>query len=208
MDKLLNLTEFQLDSLREVGNIGVGNAATALSKLIGKSIKIVVPETKFILITEFSNEFGGPDKKVCATYLKITGDLNGESMLLFSEEDALGFAELLLGKPKGSIKEIDKMGKSALMEMSNIFAGAYLNALSNLLGMAVLPSIPQMTVDMVQAVLDFILAQTSTYANKILAVKTKINIEEVDVLGEFVMFFEVESYQKILKGLVDKFSLN
>jgi chemotaxis protein CheC len=202
MDKLLNLSAFEMDALREVGNIGVGNAATALSKILSRKISIFLPDTKFIPIKEFSNEFGGAERIVTAIYLKIEGELHGEALFVFSHGNALKLMDLLNQKKIGTTKIVDELGMSALKEMTNIFAGAYLNALSNLVNLKILPSIPHVTNDMVQAILDFVLVNTSEYANNILAVKTKIHIEGEDVGGEFLIFFQLESYQKILHTLI------
>jgi chemotaxis protein CheC len=201
MDKLLKLTDMEIDALREVGNIGVGNAATALSKVLNRKISIMLPDTKFIPITQFSKEFGGPESIVTAIYLKIQDELEGEALFIFNHETTLKLIDLLMGNPLGTTKIIDEIGMSALKEMTNIFSGAYLTALSNFFKLKVLPSIPHVTNDMVQAILDFILVEISTYANNILAVKTKIDIEGENVGGEFLIFFQVESYKKMLSAI-------
>ncbi|MBN2367878.1 chemotaxis protein CheC [Candidatus Woesearchaeota archaeon] len=207
MDKLLNLNEMDMDTLREVGNIGVGNAATALSKVLNKKIKIVVPETKFIPLNQFSQEFGSPDRLVTAVYFKIQGDVAGESVFLFTHEDTLKLIDLLMGRELGSTKIIDDLNISALKEMTNIFSGAYLTALSNLINLKILPSIPHIANDMLQSLFDFVLAKVSTYATNILTVKTKINIEGNDIGGDFMLFFEVESYKRILEALTNKYGI-
>src|SRR5512133_915862 len=121
MDKLLKLTDLEMDALREVGNIGIGNGATAFSKIINKSIKIVIPDTKFIPLQKFSDEFGGPEKIITAIYLQISGDLEGEVLFFFSHDDSLKLIDLLNGRAIGTTKIIDELGMSALKEMSNIF---------------------------------------------------------------------------------------
>jgi chemotaxis protein CheC len=207
MDKLLKLTELEMDALREVGNIGIGNGATAFSKIINKSIKIVIPDTKFIPLQKFSNEFGGPEKIITAIYLQIGGDLEGEVLFFFSHSDSLKLIDMLNGRPVGTTKIVDELGMSALKEMSNIFCGAYLTALSDLFNLRLLPSIPHTASDMMQSVLDFILVKVRQYAENILTIKTQITIEGEDVAGDFMLFFHVDSYKKLLIELAKKYGL-
>ena len=133
MDKTMDLTEIERDALKEIGNVGTGNAATALSKFLNKHIEIIIPETKFIPITQFADEFGGADKVVSSTYLQILGDLTGESMLIFPVKSAERMVSLMTGEDPDKVRIMDEMSQSAYKEMSNIFTGAYLSSLADFL---------------------------------------------------------------------------
>lgn len=205
MDKLLELSDMELDALREMGNIGTGNVATTLSKFLNKNVDMNIPETKFVPIAEFSNEVGGPEKIVSGIYLQILGDLEGEAMFMFSREGALELIDIIMGKPAGTTKTITDMEESAFKEMSNILTGTFLNALSKMLDVKLLPSVPHVATDMVQALLDFILIKVSKYADNILSVKTKISVEGHDIGGDFLVLFDEPSLRKMLEILKKKY---
>lgn len=195
------LTDIEKDGLKEIGNIGTGNAATALSKLLNKHVEIIIPETKFIPISEFANEFGGPEKIVTSTYLQVIGDLSGESLFIFSVPSAEKIIDIMMDQPIGTSKIIDEMAQSAFKEMSNIFTGAYLDSMANFLDYRILPSIPQMTTDMLQSVMDFMLAKVSNHSDEILCIKTKIEITDMELDASFIILFDNASMHKILNSL-------
>jgi len=201
------LTPSEFDALREVGNIGVGNATTALSRILNKRIAINIPETKFIKIERFSDELGGAEKIVVSLYLSFSGDLSGECLFAFAESDALELVDLMMGQPCGTSKRFDDMGESAFMEMSNIFTGAYLSALANMLSMRILPSVPNIANDMVQSVSDLMLIKISRAANELLCVKAKILVDGRDINGEFIILFDNPSLDKVLKYLRESYGL-
>ena len=198
MEDLLNLNEMEKDALREVGNVGTGNAATALSKLLNRHIEIIIPETKFIPLSEFADEFGGAEKIVVSTYLKILGDLTGEALFIFPVKSAEKIVDVMMNRPIGASEMIDEMAQSAFKEMSNIFTGAYLNSLADFLSIKILPSVPHITTDMLQPIIDFVLAKVANHSNSILSIKTKIEIKDVDIEGHFIMLFDMASMNKVL----------
>ncbi len=200
MDKTLNLSEMEIDALKEAGNVGVGNAATALSKMLNKQIGINLPDTKFVPLEKFGEEIGGPEKIVVSLYLQITGDLAGECIFLFSKEGAMELIDLIMMKQPGETKVIEEMEESAFKEMSNIFVGAYLNALAKMLSMKLFPSVPHVATDMAQSIVDFMLIKLAKSADNLLCVKTAIDIEGHNIDGQFIIIFEEES----LKIIVDK----
>lgn len=201
----INLSEMELDALNEVGNIGTGNAATALAKFLNKSVDMNIPESKFIPITEFANEFGGPEKMISTIYLEVNGGLTGEVMFIFPFEGALELLDIVMGRAVGTTKELNEMDESAFKEIANILAGAFLSSLSNMLESSILPSIPHTATDMAQAVLDFILVKMSQYAEQIFCIKTKINLEGHNINGDFIFIFNDESLQIMLKTLHERY---
>lgn len=207
MDNLINLNEMEKDALRELGNVGTGNAATALSKLLNKHIEIIIPDTKFIPINRFSEEFGGAETIVVSTYLPIIGDLSGESMFIFPVISAEKIIDMMMSQEVGTSKIMDEMSQSAFKEMSNIFSGAYLSSLADFLQIKILPSVPHITTDMLQSVLDFLLAKMSNHSDNILCIKTHIKIVDIEIEGHFVMFFDIASMNKLLRILKEMYNL-
>lgn len=201
----LNLSAMELDALNEVGNIGTGNAATALAKFLSKSVDMNIPESKFIPITEFANEFGGPEKLISTIYLEVSGGLTGEVMFIFPFEGALELLDIIMGRNVGETKEMTDMDESAFKEIANILAGAFLSSLSNMLDKSILPSIPHTATDMAQAVLDFILVKMSRHADQIFCIKTKINLEGHNINGDFIFIFDDGSLKTMLNTLHEKY---
>lgn len=201
-----NLTEIEKDSLREIGNIGTGNAATALSKLLNKHLEIIIPQTKFIPITKFSDEFGGPERVVTSTYLGVSGDLNGECLFIFPVKSAEKIIDIMLNQPIGTSKIIDEMSQSAFKEMSNIFTGAYLDAMADFLKIRILPSVPHITTDMLQSVMDFMLAKVSNHSEEILCINTKIHIKDIEIEGHFIILFDNASLNRTLNMLKNMYN--
>jgi chemotaxis protein CheC len=206
MDGIIQLNDMEKDALREVGNVGTGNAATALSKMINKKVAMIIPNTEFVPIKKFAQQVGGEETIVTSVYLQIIGDVSGEALLMFPKEDSIRMVDMMMGQAPGTSKIIDEMGQSAINELANIFVGAYLNSLADLLKLRIMPNIPHFTIDMTQAVMDFILIKISNYADNVLSIKTDIKIEEVEVAGTFILVFDVESLTKILSVLKKMYS--
>jgi chemotaxis protein CheC len=203
----IELSLLEKDALCEVGNVGVGNAVTALSKLLNKNVNITIPETKFVPLGEFAKEVGGPEKIVIGIYLQIIGDLDGECIFLFPRESALAISDIMMGQEPGTSKIFEDMAESAFKEMTNIFAAAYLNALSNMLDFKLFPSPPHVANDMIQSIVDFVLIKISKTADEILCVKTKIELEQHIVSGEFIIMFNNDSLTKLLAKLKIKYGV-
>ncbi|MBN1793032.1 chemotaxis protein CheC [Candidatus Woesearchaeota archaeon] len=203
----VKLTSLELDALKEMGNIGTGNAATSLSKFINKNVDMNFPETKFVHVSKFSETVGGPEKMVVGIYLQISGEVHGEAMFLFPEKGAYELIDLILSKPLGTTKRMDDMDKSAFMELSNILTGSFLNALGNMLEAKILPSVPHVAADMAQTLLDFILIKISKCADTLLYVKTGVNVEGHKIDGEFTVLFDQDSLKKIISKMHDKYGL-
>ena len=121
------LDEKQLDILKEVCNIGVGHAATALSQLIGSNITLNVPYASIIPIKDVSKIVGGPDNLVAGLYLKILGDARGNIFMIFPRESVMSLIYLLNGKKVENVSTMTEMDSSALKEVGNILASVSLS---------------------------------------------------------------------------------
>ena len=201
------LKDIEIDALKEVGNVGVGNAATALSKMLQKKIDIRLPETKLVPLEKFGEEVGGAEKIIVSLYLGITGDLNGECIFLFPKEGAMELIDLIMMKNQGETKIMEELEESAFKEMSNIFVGSYLNALAKMMDMKIFPTIPHVATDMAQAVIDFMLIKLAKTADSFLCITTAIDIEGHNINGQFMLIFEEESLKKILDFLHKEYGL-
>ena len=126
-----------LDVLKELGNIGAGNAATALAELLQSKVDMSVPQVKLINFSEIGDLIGGEEQVMAGMYLAIQKDITGSILFLVKEEVALHLVKKLMGDYAQDIR--GEMEQSALKEISNIITGAYLNALSSVCGSQLQP---------------------------------------------------------------------
>lgn len=148
---LEKLTPIQLDFLKELTNIGGGNAATALSQMVDRPIKMEVPMVKNFPYERLFSDIIEEEEKVDAVSIRILGDAPGNFLLVLKEEDALDLIHMILGK--NTQKFLDDMGVSALQEVCNILCSSYINALSRLLNITLISSVPAFAQDMFGAIL-------------------------------------------------------
>ena len=169
---LPELTQAQCDALREISNIGMGHAATALSQLIGQTIMLHVPRITVTDISQVPDLLGGAEHLVAGITLKVLGDARGAVLLIFPQESIRHLSELLLpGHPADPSQS--EMGASLLREVGNILSSAFLNALGGLLDMTLIPSIPMLAYDMAGAVVDEVLIDLSQESDLALLIETE-----------------------------------
>jgi chemotaxis protein CheC len=183
------LNSIQLDTLKEISNIGMGHAATALSQMIGQRVNLTVPNVTIIEISKVPEHLGGAEKMMVGITLQILGDARGSIMLLFPQESAHRLLCSLLGhQEKGLI--MTEVSVSALKEVGNILASAYLSALGNLLNKTLIPSVPQLAYDMAGAVVDHVLIDLSQSGDFAMMVETDFGGEpdqDLAIKGHFFL---------------------
>ncbi len=199
MEKRLSLT--QLDLLKEIGTIGAGRAATALSDLISKKVGINVPQVNLIPIENISNLLKERDRLFFVIDMEITGDVTGRIFLLLSPDDAKHLSGALLGKPEEKIDLADEMLQSSVKESANILCGSYISALADMTRLNILISLPSLAIDMVGAILDFIFIQIAQTSEDALIIKTDLKVSETNLEGLFLFFPSRESLRKIFESL-------
>lgn len=192
------LTAFAKDSLKEVMNIGAGNAATALSQMTGKSVDITTPRLEILDVEKVPEFVGTPDSVMSVVLLKVMGDAPGVMMLMFPKESALKIAHALTGRTSQSM--LDEVDRSSLREVGNVLAGACLTSLSNFLKMSFIQSVPNAATDMVGALLSDTLGDIGQSHEKILASEVHFTIKTLGIEGGVFFIFDPLSTQKILKA--------
>ena len=203
MEELHALKALQLDALREVANIGAAHAATALSQMIGGTIMISVPTINVALLEDVPPQVAEPDEPVAAVLMHMMGDLTGRTLLVFPRRTALRLAELLLHRQTES-REFTEMEQSAIKEAGNILSSAYMNALSDFMGMMLLPSPPSLAVDMSNAVLTTAYLQFGSDGDLVFCVESQFLMnKEVDtpLRGYFLLLPDPASLDAILKAV-------
>jgi len=202
MDDIRSLKALQLDALREVANIGAGHAATALSQMIGGTIMISVPTINVSRLEEVPPQISAPEEPVAAVLMHMLGDLTGRTLLVFPKPTAVRLASLMLRRP-GSSEELGEMEQSAIKEAGNILSSAYMNALSDFMGMMLLPSPPSLAIDMSTAVLTTAYLQFGTDRDYVFCVESEFYMTDVDekLRGFFLLLPDPASLQAILRAV-------
>ena len=198
-----DFNEIQLDIFKEIGNIGSGSAATSLSFLLKDKVNISVPEIKIIAADEISNILGGPENQVVGILMGMTGDVNGMLMFLLEKETTHILLNALLNQDMQDFEDITEMGLSALMEIGNILAGAYIGALSTLLNLEIRLKAPKISVDMVGAILNYPAALFGEMGDKLMLIEENFYTDESSIDSHLLMMPELESLEKMLKCLGD-----
>lgn len=199
MDDIRNLKALQLDALREVSNMGAGHAATALSQMTGQKIMISVPHLTISKLEDVPNQIEAREEPVAAVLMKMLGDLTGLTLLVFSQQTALKVAGLMMRKPATTLGEIEQ---SALKEAGNILSAAYLNALSEFMGMILMPSPPTLVIDMSDAVLNETYLEVAQQSEYVFCVESEFELMESDerLRGFFLLMPDVGSLNAILRA--------
>lgn len=199
------LDDVQYDVLKEIGNIGAGNATTALSKMLNMKMDMSVPNVALVPFTDISSIIGQEDQTVVGILLGIEGDIDGMMMFIFDTKSAYHLVNTLMMRDANenddrSLKDFSEMEMSALNEIGNIVSGSYLNALSSLTNLKMICTVPSLTVDMVGALLSVPAAEFGKYGDKLLMIQSEFG--EMDfVTGYFLLIPELDSYDKILASL-------
>jgi len=207
MDNKSNITEFHIDVLKEIGNIGAGNAATALSNLIGKPIDMKVPTVKIVTFDEMIELAGGYENIVTAVFLRVEGDISGSMFVVLPLEQATKYVQTLTGDTAFSFENppYSEIGLSSMQELGNILAGSYLTALSDFTSLNLMPSIPSLNVDMAGAIISsgiIELSQTQDYAIVIdTALREEIKEVSNTVKGHFFLLPDPDSFNHIFRSL-------
>ena len=199
------LDAVQYDVLKEIGNIGAGNATTALSKMLSIKMDMSVPQVALLPFSEIESVIGSEDQTVVGILLGIEGDIDGMMMFLFDMKSAHHLVNTLMMRDVSTDEDFgpdsfSEMEMSALNEIGNIVSGSYLTAISTLTNMKMVATVPDMKVDMVGALLSVPATEFGKYGDKLLMIQSEFG--EMDfVTGYFLLIPELESYDKILSSL-------
>lgn len=191
----------QMDVLREIGNIGAGNAATALAKMIGRKVDMSIPTTKVLEFKDVADILGGAEKTVVGILLNMTGDMTGKLMFIIDFEASKVLVNILMNRCNHYSVEFDEIEISALSEVGNILSGSYISALSELTGLNIYSSIPDMAIDMAGAILSVPAIEFGKIGDTVLYIETEFSEDDTVVLGEFFLIPDVGSYEILLKAL-------
>jgi chemotaxis protein CheC len=197
---LSDINDIYFDVLKEIGNIGAGNATTAIAKMLDMRLNMNVPKVQLLTFSELASVIGAEDEPICGIYLEVESDIAGSMMFILKLDSAHYLVDRLMGRDTTKKTEFDEMDLSALCEMGNILAGSYLSALAGLTGMTITSSVPYLSIDMAGAILSVPAIQFGFLGDNALLIETEFG-DDVLVEGYFILLPELDSYDKILNSL-------
>ena len=196
---LETMSEEYFDVLKELGNIGAGNATTALAELLNCKVEMQVPQVRLLDFKDLGAAIGGEERLVAGIYLGVEGDITGHIMFFLEKGSARHLVSKLMGMELEG-EEFNEMEISALKEIGNIITGAYLNSLATITNMMIYPSVPDICIDMAGAILSVPAIEFGAVGDKILMIQTRF-LDDTDLEGYFILVPDLESYGKILHSL-------
>lgn len=187
MVRLDSLSALQLDALREVGGIGAGHAATALSQLVDRQITLDVPRLEIVDFSEVPQLFGGPERLVGAVYSRILGDIGGAILFMVGQDAGLALVDMMHGRPVGTAKSLRHEEEALLRHVASILISAYVAAIARLADLDVLPSGASLAFDMAGALLETAVAEVEVDAEQAFLISASFIDEGAKV--EAALFF-------------------
>lgn len=196
-----NISEFVLDAFREIGTIGAGNGATALSQLMNRKIGMTVPAIRVLPFAQVPDVVGGPERLVAGVFTTVEGQAPCNILFMFPMASALVLVGNLTGSRYSENSQIDDIGRSALTEVVNIVTGAYLNSLAGFTNLDFIPSVPALAMDMAGAILNVVLAQIGMAGDHALLMETVFTEIKENVTGHFFLLPEAGSLERIMEAI-------
>ncbi|TFG07909.1 MAG: hypothetical protein EU539_03755 [Promethearchaeota archaeon] len=210
--KKIKFTPEQLDVLKEIGNIGSGNAITALSKLIGKKVEMSLTSLELTPFWKIPIFFDDNDTQVFGILSQIREKDEFRLMQIYSKESVISMINYIYEKNKinhetiNLLKDLDNFSLSIIQEIGNILAGHYTSSIANLLSISIIPDVPNIALDNIQALTNSTIAKYSQKSDLIIFIETKLKIEELELEGFIFLFAPIKTVKNLLKILDQKFN--
>jgi chemotaxis protein CheC len=195
-----NYTDFQLDAIKEICTIASATAATALSQVLNKRITMKVPEIRIVPIEVATNIMGTPNSIVAGVYSRLLGDFNGGLLLTFPRNDVILLVDRLVGNPEKS-HSLSELDVSAICEIGNVIAAAFVNAIARMINKTILISVPKLAFDMLGAIVDFILIELAENAEHALILKIEFEDVPKTISGHFFILPNPGSLQLLTDSI-------
>jgi len=196
-----HLSALQIDALGEVGSIGAGHAATALSQLLGTAVDIEVPVIRLLPVAEVPTVLGGPENLVGAVYSRLLGDLSGALLFVQPRKDLLVLADLLRSREPGTAKSLGAPEEGLVVHAASVLQSAYIAAIARLAELAVLPGPPQFAFDMIGAILEFVTIEVGMKADSAILITTRFLATETVVDASLFYLPDPDSLDVLLGRL-------
>jgi chemotaxis protein CheC len=195
------LTDFQRDALKELGNIGAGSAASALSQMLGRDISIDVPSIVMVPVEKMAEMISRDARIVAAVYMRIFGDIQARALIIFPQDKVFLLLDMLMRRKLGQTKEFGETEQSAIKEIGNIIISAYLNSISKFIGLNAVPSVPALAVDMVDAIFQTVSAELAEMSSEAMLIENEMTEEVTNLKSKMFIIPDRASMARILEAL-------
>ncbi len=198
------IDQIMIDVLKEIGNIGTGNAATALATMLDTKVDIGLPQCEMVPFSEITRGFCDPEELVVGVLVQLSGDMDGFIMLVLTEDAAFELLTLITGQNAAHVRNDYTLVCRELKpieEVGNILIGAYLSAISGMTGMRIIPSVPVLSVDMVMAMMNVPAVVYGQVGESVLHMETEFHNDISSVTGRYFLVPTMDSYGRLMKAL-------
>lgn len=198
------IDQMMMDVLKEIGNIGTGNAATALATMLDAKVDIGLPQCEMVPFSEITRGFSSPDELVVGVLVQLSGDMDGFIMMVLTMDAAFELLTLITGhsgpSDRGDYAAVCAAFKP-IEEVGNILVGAYLSAISSMTNMLITPSVPALSVDMVMAMMNVPAVVYGEIGESVLRMETEFHNDLSSVTGRYFLVPTMDSYGRLMKAL-------
>ena len=201
MKNFNELNGLELDTIREIGSIGTGNAATALSSMLGCEVRIDLPEVRIMGYNEAIEWIGGPEAITAGVLVGLSGEINGIMLSVQQLEFVNLVLQRMIGRETPGYEELEELDRSALVEVGNIMISTFINALSSLAGITIKLSVPGFAVDMQGAILAVPMAEFGGQSDYIMTIGSNFICGERTVPCRLLLSPDIRSLNFLLKKL-------
>lgn len=201
MEKYEDMNAIELDIIKEIGSIGNGNAATALSSMLDAKVKMKLPEVNILEFNDAMRCLGEPEQLVAAVLVEMSGEVQGIMLFLLEQEFATEVLKRLLGKESADFMQLSEIDISLLTEVGNIMISSYINALSSLTNVNIQLSVPKMAVNMLGGIMSIPMAVVGMHSDRLMMITGKFKVDGKELNSDMLLLPEVESLNVLLKKL-------
>jgi chemotaxis protein CheC len=196
----MKLSSVQMDAMQELGNIGAAHAATTLSQMLSSPVEMSVPKIKVVDVAELANHIGG--ESAALVVFELQGEIPHGGYIIFyiSRKSAVYLTNTMLGLTDPD-RPLNEMDESALLEVGNIMASAFLDATAELLGFIMLPSPPVLTIDMAHAAMQTLIAQMQEDIDEVMLFSTELFCAEHKIESDIIMMPETSTLKTFVERL-------
>ena len=195
------MNDLELDILKEIGSIGGGNAATALSSMLSAKVNMSLPKVEILDFNEALVNVGDPEEVVAAILVEMSGELGGIMLFILTKEFSDEILLRMLGKTKEDFFELEEIDSSVLMEIGNIVISSYITAMASLVNMSVELSVPQLAVNMLGGIMSVPIAMMGQHSDRIMMITGNFMIDEKALNSNMLLLPDVESLNVLMKKL-------
>ncbi len=199
--RLDDMNSMHFDVLKEIANIGAGNATTSLSKMLDAKVDMKVPNIQFMPFSELAEAIGGAENLIVGILFTFESGIDGMMMFLLESDSAEKIVHSLVGNTDAKLQEFSEMDLSALQEIGNIIAGSYLSAISTFTNMTITSSIPYLSIDMAGAILSVPAIEFGKMSDKALLIESQFGDIDTLINGYFILIPTLEAFQTIFSAL-------